>query len=769
MSRSIASWRTWLFVVSAFMFIARPVIGIADEKREGVVHAVLVGVNHYGGSYKFEDKNGNVENAVETMIDAIKTFVQKYGFKKYKITALTDRMDGSSRILSADGASLVWGTPQDDHLKTNDHYITDPNDSNIRWGAPTRGKIFNSISQIFINETTQKLATSVFHDFIEDDTLIFYFAGHGEAEAINKNLVLHVKWAGMEDKGGEDTKIYVAEIISRARSTAQWRVRTPKRVLVFLDNCRNKINTTSISGMNMAFYDTLETVETPKNFLTMFATTPNAYAIINRDKNIGYFTEYLARALKGDIKYSYSYPGRPVFLDLSEYVETELRRQMKTLKQDDPNNESKYVQSPRAFYLQHQHPLAGGLIPYDAVLYQVPLSEADVSGSVSSSPLPYPIRRSWKDYSTHLAAQINKLRSEFHTPIKVIAPDRKNDAIIGAVRGFLDRRGGPRRDTSASSSNLASIASRTESTDEIDTIIKAHAAHPYFTDNATLNIVVTQLLKDKLGWSLRWLFIDPTRRRQARLRVMPVVDREGKPATPENFVYSLEYVTNELVNDLKEFDDRLKRKNFFVSCFPFDRFTRSMMPEYYKRNANYNSASAKLSDRSRESPEPAARTLSDTQELENRRLLELWETFPQTLATSLVTSAGFELYGFRVDFLKPAAMTDCARYVPEAGGKAKPLEIGETYPADEYGEKKYNYIVGGIVKSDKGRIEVEPRINHVRWGEFAKDATPPQVAIGSSRFEDMVSLDQLSVEIARALKRVQENYHPEHDRMKGSR
>lgn len=658
-----------------------------SHAAEDTLHAVLVGVNDYYGTFRFSDEAGSVEHAVPKMVEALVELKKWVGFRDVRIEAYADLKDGRP-VATTDLKEKNYG----DERWWQDY------GKKARWDVPSRENILAAVERLF-DDTASKIK--------KGDTLLFYFTGHGFEE--KNDLRLNTKFAGHDkrdkrkDADGEKTYIdlrddIITDAINRLISANNKDAVDVKRIIIFLDNCAIDVSKFKLEGEWGGYINTL-TNTYPELFI-FSATIPKEYARIHRKKKMGYFTWRLVKALMGQ-------------MPLNEYQTESHRLMADVLKKyidDTVRDDTDKKQSPAAYFRGHNRILFGRPVQ-DVYLYILPAPE-ELTRRAKGLWLPDYIINDVKEVLNGLRTGLSsklviggeqvqsgkaRLARNANLLFDCLVTDHTVKIDFGecrSIRGVTYNPGGTRQETN----------------ELIKGILLTHKnIFEHQNANITRIVIVLRVSIRNNARSLHSLFIDRKSGEWTK-NVIPMGNlsiEETNLDIPEWQRISIA-ARKRMAAALPNFDRSIRATNLFISCFIFDSVTLSMIDKHFS-------------------------------EAEQIELVELWSRFPSRLNQALVTRKGFEGLGFAVTSLNPGLLAGgfCDDLVPMRVGQiAQKLRDDRDfmYPGPELGaseRNKSNIVLGGVVEDQingaQPIVTISPRINTDNWKKFAGGASPPTV------------------------------------------
>ncbi len=158
-----------------------------------------------------------------------------------------------------------------------------------------------------------------------DDSLVFYFSGHGMTDYDEKNYLLT---SDTDLKSLIGTSISVDDMLARTRSKGL------KKVIFILDACRNPDKTTQIIGpkylVNVSFSDV-------EQYAILYSTKLGYYSYEDDKSAYGVFTKYLIYGMEGRADTNFN--AEVTFTELADYVTNSL----KDWSAENKKNQKPYV------------------------------------------------------------------------------------------------------------------------------------------------------------------------------------------------------------------------------------------------------------------------------------------------------------------------------------------------------------------------------------------------------------------------------------------
>jgi hypothetical protein len=699
-------------------FVMALSIAFSAAAKEGKLRALLIGANGYSENYALD--GGTVEKSVPAMVNAIIKLHDMGEYAGYEIDVYADDVNGKvlpkPNIVPAAGSKLHW-----DNAST-----------------PTYHNMDRAFSNFFGDSKLD-----------EKDTLIFFFTGHGGIEGGDVKLSpSQINAQNSYDR----RKIALSSIFDEANKAAK----KAKRVIVILDNCRNKGPQTPANKIAGLSYLKALPENLSDKLMVVMSTEYGKFAHIDRVASMGIFTKHLVKILSGDIPdESLPFPG----ILNAHYVIKFINDSVNS----DPvlKNRSKPVQQNIVSYPQYpKMVLRGPDDIQDALVYMSQTADAGKLGkgrNTAAKTVPKRIARKWASLRNHgvLLRRIKALRGSSDAPIKV--KRAKNNKYAAKILAASSKIFALRKATETSKCQSKTERFWLPSTKTGESTSRAISSHlksiisayrdPENTEVMPTRIMVVPSLNLVRGgaWHLRWLFIDMETNHWFACET-----KVAGAENPENFEYhTFKYNVAKMLKSLQIFDHRMREKKIFISCFLFWDLTRPLISTQLTANTSANS-------------DEAQRIIA---------LMETWVTFPLDLLNNIRNTTSMPSEGFTFEYLEDDAVeAKCKDHAPGALNQFEKRMLEEVglsgqpfrFPTDEIDEeKKYDYVVGGIIQkiSDKNIIQIKPKVNIWHWSKFTKSSMPQ---IPADRFDPEKFNKILISRTARSLSR-HRNEFPSHN------
>lgn len=302
---------------------------------EGTLHAVLIGVNDYGGDFKMKpDNGGNVEHAVPRVIEGLVALHNRMKFEDLLIRVYADLTDGQK--LTPDWIQKKFAV--EDWAKRYGRYVH-------AWHEPYGNTVQGVIERMF--DSNPKLDNGYPASFKKGDTLLLYFTGHGTMKG--DELRLNMKHSGNPAHDPREASLpgrpntyitmqnHVIGLLKDYLKIPDQNLK-PERIILLFDNCSN--NPDDVRNMpdpnyNPEYLESLNNLDlgTPGKVFVYMATHPEKFAHINKQEQMGQFTEAIVQTLKGQIPLDKIYDnittGKIHTNELINYVNYKVRRDTK--------------------------------------------------------------------------------------------------------------------------------------------------------------------------------------------------------------------------------------------------------------------------------------------------------------------------------------------------------------------------------------------------------------------------------------------------------
>jgi hypothetical protein len=191
----------------------------------------------------------------------------------------------------------------------------------ILGGGPSQVSGSSAQSKFSLEAEYDKMIT----EMQPEDSLIFYFSGHGMTDYDEKTYLLA---ADSELGRLIGTSIALEDLIQRSREKGL------KKVIFILDACRNPDKTTQISGPKFLKNTTFNDAE---QVAVLYSTKLGYYSYEDDKSAYGVFTKYLIYGLEGRADSNFN--AEITFTELSDYVTNSLKDWSATNKK----NQKPYV------------------------------------------------------------------------------------------------------------------------------------------------------------------------------------------------------------------------------------------------------------------------------------------------------------------------------------------------------------------------------------------------------------------------------------------